>query len=102
MRYALVEGAGKKVIVKINDVGPLEPGRTIDFNRLTMCYFDPSLRGGLVHNIKSYTAARQSLHARACRRKIAAALASVSIWSGGHLCRRPIRAQVFASRVSLS
>jgi rare lipoprotein A len=26
-RYALVEGAGKKVIVKINDVGPLELGR---------------------------------------------------------------------------
>src|SRR5215472_8101275 len=28
-RYALVEGANKKVIVKINDVGPLEPGRVI-------------------------------------------------------------------------
>jgi rare lipoprotein A len=26
-RYALVEGVKKKVIVKINDVGPLEPGR---------------------------------------------------------------------------
>ena len=51
MRYALVEGAGKKVIVKINDVGPLEPGSVIDFNRQTMRYFDPSLRGGLVRNI---------------------------------------------------
>jgi len=25
LRYALVEGAGRKVIVKINDVGPLGP-----------------------------------------------------------------------------
>src|SRR5215472_1893240 len=29
-RYALVEGVNRKVIVKINDVGPLEPGRIID------------------------------------------------------------------------
>ena len=28
-KYALVEAAGKKVIVKINDVGPLTPGRII-------------------------------------------------------------------------
>ena len=51
-RYALVESAGKKVIVKINDVGPLEPGRVIDFNRQTMRYFDPSLRRGLIHHVK--------------------------------------------------
>lgn len=51
-RYALVDGAGKKVIVKINDVGPLEPGRVIDFNRQTMRYFDPSLQRGLIHNVK--------------------------------------------------
>ena len=51
-RYALVEGAGKKVIVKINDVGPLEPGRVIDLNRRTMSYFDPSLRRGLIHQIR--------------------------------------------------
>jgi rare lipoprotein A len=50
--YALVEGGGKKVIVKINDVGPLEPGRVIDFNRQTMHYFDPSLNRGLIHNVK--------------------------------------------------
>ena len=51
-RYALVESAGKKVIVKINDVGPLAPGRIIDFNRQTMRYFDPSLRRGLIHHVK--------------------------------------------------
>ena len=51
-RYALVEGINKKVIVKINDVGPLEPGRIIDFDEQTMRYFDPTLRLGLIHNIK--------------------------------------------------
>lgn len=47
--YALVTSAHKKVIVKINDVGPLEPGRVIDFNEQTMRYFDPSLQHGLIH-----------------------------------------------------
>jgi rare lipoprotein A len=51
-RYALVESDGKKVIVRINDVGPLEPGRVIDFDRQTMRYFDPSLQRGLIHNVK--------------------------------------------------
>ena len=51
-RYALVEGGNKKVIVKINDVGPLEPGRIIDFNERTMRFFDPSLQRGLIHNVK--------------------------------------------------
>jgi rare lipoprotein A len=30
--YALVEGTNKKAIIKINDVGPLVPGRVIDSN----------------------------------------------------------------------
>jgi rare lipoprotein A len=47
--YALVASAHKKVIVKINDVGPLEPGRVIDFNEQTMRYFDPTLQRGLIH-----------------------------------------------------
>jgi rare lipoprotein A len=51
-RYALVEGGGKKAIVKINDVGPLTPGRVIDFNKQTMRYFDPSLQRGVIHNVK--------------------------------------------------
>lgn len=46
--YALVATAHKKVIVKINDVGPLEPGRVIDFNEQTMRYFDPTLQLGLI------------------------------------------------------
>jgi rare lipoprotein A len=50
--YALVEGVNKKVIVKINDVGPLKPGRIIDLDEPTMRYFDPSLRLGLIRNVK--------------------------------------------------
>jgi rare lipoprotein A len=51
-KYALVEGAGKKAIVKINDVGPLTPGRIIDFNERTMRYFDPSLQRGVIDGVK--------------------------------------------------
>ena len=50
--FALVEGAGKKVIVEINDVGPLEPGRVIDFDKQTMRYFDPTLQRGLIPGVK--------------------------------------------------
>ncbi|MGY0575102.1 septal ring lytic transglycosylase RlpA family protein [Bradyrhizobium sp. RDM12] len=42
-KFALVEAVGKKVIVKINDVGPLKPGRIIDLNERTMRHFDPSM-----------------------------------------------------------
>jgi rare lipoprotein A len=51
-KYALVEGAGKKAIIKINDVGPLTPGRIIDFNERTMRYFDPSLQRGVIAGVK--------------------------------------------------
>jgi rare lipoprotein A len=51
-KYALVEGAGKKAIIKINDVGPLTPGRIIDFNEQTMRYFDPSLQRGVIDGVK--------------------------------------------------
>jgi peptidoglycan lytic transglycosylase len=44
--YALVEGVNKKAIIKIND------GRIIDFDERTMRYFDPTLRLGLIHNVK--------------------------------------------------
>ena len=50
--YALVEGMNKQVIVKINDVGPLKPGRIIDFNERTMRYFDPTLQLGLIRNVR--------------------------------------------------
>ena len=46
--YALVMSADKQAIVKIDDVGPLEPGRVIDLNEQTMRYFDPDLRLGLI------------------------------------------------------
>jgi rare lipoprotein A len=51
-KYALVEGAGRKAIIKINDVGPLTPGRIIDFNERTMRYFDPSLLRGVIDGVK--------------------------------------------------
>ena len=51
-KFALVEAAGKKVIVKINDVGPLRPGRVIDFNERTMRHFDPSLELGVIKDVK--------------------------------------------------
>jgi rare lipoprotein A len=41
--FAVVESTDKKVIAKINDVGPLEPGCVIDFDKQTMRYFDPTL-----------------------------------------------------------
>ena len=50
-KFALVEAVGKKVIVKINDVGPLKPGRIIDLNERAMRYFDPSLELGVIHGV---------------------------------------------------
>jgi rare lipoprotein A len=51
-KYALVEAVGKKVIVKINDVGPLTPGRIIDLNERAMRYFDPSLQLGVIYDVR--------------------------------------------------
>ncbi|MBH5401590.1 hypothetical protein HZZ13_27940 [Bradyrhizobium sp. CNPSo 4010] len=51
-KYALVEAVGKKVIVKINDVGPLRPGRIIDLNERTMRHFDPSMDRGVIPDVK--------------------------------------------------
>ena len=50
--YALIESADKQVIVRINDVGPLTPGRVIDLNERTMHYFDPTLQRGLIRSVK--------------------------------------------------
>jgi rare lipoprotein A len=46
--FALVMSADKQAIVKINDIGPLEPGRVIDLNERTMRYFDPALQHRLI------------------------------------------------------
>lgn len=51
-KFALVEAVGKKVIVKINDVGPLRPGRIIDLNERTMRHFDPSMDLGVIPDVK--------------------------------------------------
>jgi rare lipoprotein A len=50
--YALVASADKQAIIKINDVGPLEPGRVIDLSEQAMRYFDPTLELGLVPLIR--------------------------------------------------
>lgn len=50
--FALVESGEKCVIVKINDVGPLRPGRVIDLNERSMRYFDPTQRLGLISDVK--------------------------------------------------
>jgi rare lipoprotein A len=50
--YALIESAHKQVIVKLNDVGPLTPGRVIDLNERTMRYFDPSLERGIIRSVR--------------------------------------------------
>ena len=50
-KFALVEAVGKKIIVKINDVGPLTPGRIIDLNERAMRYFDPSLELGVIYGV---------------------------------------------------
>jgi len=50
--YALIECAGKQLIARINDVGPLKPGRIIDLNERTMRFFDESLQLGIVEGVK--------------------------------------------------
>jgi rare lipoprotein A len=50
--YALVQTIARQAIVRINDVGPLKPGRVIDLNEQAMRYFDPSLQRGLIDGVK--------------------------------------------------
>jgi rare lipoprotein A len=50
--YALVTSGPKQVIVKINDVGPLKPGRVLDLNERSMRFFDPFLTHGLVRDVR--------------------------------------------------
>jgi peptidoglycan lytic transglycosylase len=50
--FALVESGGKRLIVKINDVGPLRPGRVLDLNERSMRHFDPLLTRGLINDAK--------------------------------------------------
>lgn len=50
--FALIEGNGLRLIVRINDVGPLRPGRVIDLNKRAMRYFDPTMEQGVIENVK--------------------------------------------------
>lgn len=50
--YVLVACGDKQAIVKVNDVGPLKPGRVIDLNERAMRYFDPFLRRGLLPDVR--------------------------------------------------
>lgn len=50
--FVLVESGDKQLIVKINDVGPLKPGRVLDLNERSMRHFDPYLTRGLVKDVK--------------------------------------------------
>jgi peptidoglycan lytic transglycosylase len=49
--YAVAEYAGKKLILKFNDVGPLRPGRKFDLSRAAMEYFD-GIEKGLLPDFK--------------------------------------------------
>jgi rare lipoprotein A len=50
--YGVAEYAGKKLILKFNDVGPLRPGRMFDLSRAAMKYFDDSLDKGVLPDVK--------------------------------------------------
>jgi rare lipoprotein A len=50
--FALIESGNKQLIVKINDVGPLKPGRVLDLNERSMRHFDPFLTRGLIEDVK--------------------------------------------------
>jgi rare lipoprotein A len=51
-KFALVESGAKQVIVRINDVGRLKPGRVLDLNERSMRYFDPFLARGLIEDVR--------------------------------------------------
>jgi peptidoglycan lytic transglycosylase len=50
--YALIASGEKRLIVKVNDVGPLKSGRVLDLNERSMRYFDPFLAQGLIQDVK--------------------------------------------------
>ena len=50
--FVLVQTDDKQAIVRINDVGPLRPGRIIDLNERAMRYFDPDLQRGLLPDVR--------------------------------------------------
>jgi rare lipoprotein A len=49
--FAVAEYENKKLIIKVNDVGPLRPGRKFDLSRAAMAYFG-GLEKGLLQEFK--------------------------------------------------
>jgi len=49
--FALITSGEKSVVVKINDVGPLLPGRVIDLTERTMRFFDATLDLGVLRGV---------------------------------------------------
>ncbi len=49
--FAVAEYGGKKLILKVNDVGPLRPGRKFDLSRAAMEYFD-GMEKGVLEDLK--------------------------------------------------
>jgi rare lipoprotein A len=50
--FALVQSGARQLIVKINDVGPLRPGRVLDLNERSMRHFDPFLTRGVLEDAR--------------------------------------------------
>ena len=50
--FALVQSGDKQLIVKINDVGPLRPGRVLDLNERSMRHFDPFMTKGVIRDVR--------------------------------------------------
>jgi rare lipoprotein A len=50
--FALVQSGDKQLIVKINDVGPLRPGRVLDLNERSMRHLDPFLTKGVIRDVR--------------------------------------------------
>ncbi|HEY6381767.1 MAG TPA: septal ring lytic transglycosylase RlpA family protein [Pseudolabrys sp.] len=50
--FALVQSVDKQLIVKINDVGPLRPGRVLDLNERSMRHLDPFLAKGVIRDVR--------------------------------------------------
>ena len=67
--YALIESDDKRLIVKINDVGPLAPGRVIDLNERAMRFFDATTRARAGARRAHHAARRQPLDAGTGRRR---------------------------------
>ncbi len=50
--FALVTAGEKSAVIRINDVGPLRPGRVIDLNERAMRYFENAPEDGLLPDIR--------------------------------------------------